>query len=182
MPPSIQKGKRKRLSLKQKVEIINLLNDGDDASKIMRSYDISRHLVSKIKATRGAILHQVHQDPQSLQSKAVRKGLFSDIETSLYSFVQLLDVRRWIEIETDHSIQEAIIEDSMELIQRCENEVVHSQNSEASSDVQMATFQPLPPRSLIFGHLDELENSIVNCNARGNDLAYPPPEKTLRRC
>ena len=54
----------------------------------------------------------------------------------------------------------------MELIQRCENDVVHSQDSEASSDVQMATFQPLPPRSFIFGHLDELKNSIINCNAR----------------
>ena len=89
MPPSIQKDKRKRLSRKQKVVIVNLLNDGDDASKIMRSYGISIRLVSKIKATRGAILHQVHQDPQSLQSSAGRKGLFSDIETSLYSFVTI---------------------------------------------------------------------------------------------
>ena len=53
----------------------------------------------------------------------------------------------------------------MELIQRCENDVVHSQDSEASSDVQMATFQPLPPRSLNLGHLDKLA-SIGNCNAR----------------
>ena len=159
MPPSIQKGKRKRLSLKQKVEIINLLNDGDDASKIVRSYGISRRLVSTIKATRGAILHQVHQDPQSLQSKAVRKGLLSDIETFLYSFVT---IARSIKMPISIAVLRAkalMIRDKVIAAETTKGE-------RTSSDVQIATFQPLPPRSLIFGHLDELENSIVNCNAR----------------
>ena len=87
MTKGIQKQKRRRLTLREKAEVVHSLQRGDSAAAILKCFEISRRAVTKISSTRHSILEQISHEPDNLDAKTARRAKFTKIEKQLYNYI-----------------------------------------------------------------------------------------------
>ena len=85
--PQHKKQKRTRLSVAQKLEIVEQLKNGTTKTSVMRSFNISRRTVSNIRTNIAGILHKAEEGSKSFTMKSIRPVLYPEVEQHLLEFM-----------------------------------------------------------------------------------------------
>ena len=85
--PQKTKATRKRLTISQKLEIPDLLDNGHRTVAAMRQFGIADRTVRKIKAAAPELLRVANDKPNSLQMKTFQSVMVTHLELNLLEFL-----------------------------------------------------------------------------------------------
>lgn len=78
--------KRKRLSLEQKAEILDKLNNGIRANRLAIDFGVTESAISQIKKQKNEICAAVSNSYQKIQKKTLHKAEYHELETKLFEW------------------------------------------------------------------------------------------------
>lgn len=82
------KPKQVRLSLQQKVTVLNKLDQGVRANRLAKDFCVSESAISQIKSKRSEILAAVSNTCQEVKKKTLHKEEYPQLEEKLYEWFQ----------------------------------------------------------------------------------------------
>ena len=85
--PEETKATHKHLTISQKLDIADLLENGHRTPAVMRQIRIAERTVRKIKATAPTLLHVANERPNSLQMKTFQSVMVPHLELNLLEFL-----------------------------------------------------------------------------------------------
>ena len=85
--PQKTKATRKRLTISQKLEIADLLDNGRRTVAVMQQFGIADRTVRKIKAAVPELLRVANDKPNSLQMKTFQSVMVPHLELNLLEFL-----------------------------------------------------------------------------------------------